>query len=84
MLNIIGEIIVYLYGLITIGELEQPRLEIPLQDTHQPDLNIYYRSYTVAGSESMSTLPNSTVGVPTLQVLQRFKKVAHHQLTECN
>ena len=40
-------------------------LEVPLQATHHPDLEICRYSFTVIGSKSWNSLPNSTVGVPT-------------------
>ena len=44
--------------------------EAPLQTTHHPDLEIYHRSFTVAGSQSWHSLPTSRVDVPAPHGLQ--------------
>ncbi|XP_067910802.1 cationic amino acid transporter 4 isoform X2 [Heterodontus francisci] len=54
------------------------------QVIQHPDLELYRRSFTVAGSKSWNSLPNSAVGVPTSHGLQRFKKAAHHLLRKGN
>ncbi|XP_067834785.1 potassium voltage-gated channel subfamily H member 2 [Heptranchias perlo] len=48
------------------------------------DVEIYRRSFIVAGSKSWNSLPNSTVGEPSPHGLQQFKKAAHHHLLEGN
>ncbi|XP_067875141.1 prostacyclin receptor isoform X1 [Heterodontus francisci] len=40
---------------------EHHHLQVPLQVTHHPDLELYRRSFAVAGSKSWNYLPNSTV-----------------------
>ena len=63
---------------------EHHHLQVPLQATHHPDLEIYRRSFTVAGSKSWNSLPTGIVGQPTASGLQRFKKAAHHHLLKGN
>lgn len=55
------------------GTWEQHHLEVPLQATHHPDLEIHRRSFTVTASKSWKSLLNSTVDAPTPHGLQRFK-----------
>jgi len=53
---------------------------VPIQVTHHSNLEIYRCPFTVTGLKSWNSHPNSTVGVPTPQGLQQFKKLAHHNL----
>ncbi|XP_067834326.1 proteasome assembly chaperone 2 isoform X2 [Heptranchias perlo] len=66
------------------GTWEHHHLHVPLQVTHHPNLEIYLRSFIVAGSKSWNSFPNSTVGEPSPHGLQRFKKAAHHHLLKGN
>jgi len=53
-------------------------LQVPLQASHHPDLEICPCSFTVDGSKFWNSLPNSTLDVPTPQGLQLFKKAPQH------
>ena len=63
---------------------EHHHLQVPLQATHHPYLEIYRCSFAVTGSKSWNSLRNSIVGQPTARGLQRFKKAAHHHLLKDN
>ncbi|XP_067885820.1 uncharacterized protein [Heterodontus francisci] len=63
---------------------EHHHLQVPLQATHHPDLELYCCSFTVAESKSWNSFPNNTVGVPIPKGLQQFKKAAHHHLLKEN
>ncbi|XP_043530421.1 uncharacterized protein LOC122539528 isoform X2 [Chiloscyllium plagiosum] len=49
-------------------------LQVPLQATHHPDLDIYRRCFSVTGSKSRNSLPEVIVGLHTAHGLQRLKK----------
>eukprot|EP00061_Rhincodon_typus_P005886 g25947.t1 len=63
---------------------EHHSLQVPLQATHHPDLEIYCYSFSVAGSKSWNSLSNGIVGQPTAGGLQWFKKAAHCHLLKGN
>ncbi|XP_072353809.1 nucleophosmin 1b isoform X2 [Scyliorhinus torazame] len=53
-------------------------LEVRLQATRHPDLEICHCFFTIAGSKSWNSFPDSTVDVPIPHGIHRFKKAAHH------